>query len=85
MLNGYPPEYARTFFVSILALFMVNIMYIQSTYLLSTEQNYQYSEFIKLVMGATSTVWLLQAIFILLIYILEIQPSYTLKKETIRH
>lgn len=75
----------RTFFVSILALFMVNIMYIQSTYLLSTEQNYQYSEFIKLVMGATSTVWLLQAIFILLIYILEIQPSYTLKKETIRH
>lgn len=75
----------RTFFISILALFMVNIVYIQSTYLLSSEQNYQYSEFIKLVMGATSTVWILQVIFILLIYILEIQPSYTLKKETIRH
>ncbi len=75
----------RTFLFSILTLFMVNLMYIQSTYLLDAGLNHQYWEFLRLAMGSTSTVWILQVIFILLIYILELQPSYTLKKETIRN
>lgn len=75
----------RTFFVSILALFMVNVIYIQSAYLLDGGKDCQYLGGIKQVMGAVPTIWIFQAIFILLIYILELQPSYTLKKEIIRH